>query len=101
MPNKAQTSVKNETLLKAPRKYAVIMHNDEITTMEFVVSVLIKVFHKAPTDAAKIMMQIHESERGLAGVYTYDIAVTKKIQADQLSGINGFPLKLTVEVIEE
>jgi ATP-dependent Clp protease adaptor protein ClpS len=82
--------------VKMPMMYAVVMFNDDITTMDFVVDVLIKVFHKNPVDASAVMMAIHESGQGVAGVYTYDIAVTKKIYADQLAAEKDFPLQMTI-----
>jgi len=82
---------------KLPRTYAVVLYNDDITTMDFVVDVLVKVFHKSTAEASIVMMQVHEAGKGVAGIYTYDIAVTKKMQADRLAAEKGFPLKLTVE----
>jgi ATP-dependent Clp protease adaptor protein ClpS len=80
-----------------PGMYAVVMYNDEITTMDFVVDVLVKVFHKSTLEASNIMMDIHHRGQGIAGIYTFDIAVTKKSQADRLSAEKGFPLKLAVQ----
>ena len=87
--------------LKKPSDYAVIIWNDDITTMEFVVSVLTKVFHKKPQDAAALMMEVHEKGQGVAGVYTYDIAISKKARTDAMSAEKGFPLKLTLREIED
>ena len=86
-----------ENKVKAPRLYAVMMYNDDITTMDFVVELLVKVFHRSTADAAVVMMQVHKQGKGIAGIYTYDIAVTKKIHADQMAAEKGFPLRLTVE----
>ena len=95
MESRPNLAVENK--LKTPRLYAVMLYNDDITTMEFVVELLVKVFHKTPEDASSIMMQIHQVGKGIAGIYTYDIAVTKKRQADQMAAEKGFPLRLTVE----
>jgi ATP-dependent Clp protease adaptor protein ClpS len=76
--------------------YAVIIHNDEITTMDFVTEVLTQVFHKTLVSAASLMMEVHEMGHGVAGVYVFDIAVTKKSQADLMAAERGFPLKLTI-----
>jgi len=87
--------------VKTPRLYAVMMHNDDFTTMDFVVDVLVKVFHKTNEEAAGVMMQVHEQGKGIAGIYTYDIAVTKKVHADQMAAEKGFPLRLTVEWVTD
>ena len=85
------------TDLKIPRMYAVVLYNDDITTMDFVVELLVKVFHKTPDEATAIMMEVHQIGKGVAGIYTYDIAATKKMQADQMSAEKGFPLRLGIE----
>ncbi|MDR1066258.1 MAG: ATP-dependent Clp protease adaptor ClpS [Clostridiales bacterium] len=77
--------------------YRVIMHDDDYTTMDFVVEVLMKIFHKSSLEASNIMLQVHNDGKGVAGVYTYDIAATKKLQANQMAGQMGFPLKLTLD----
>ena len=82
---------------KVPKLYAVVLYNDDITTMDFVVEMLVKVFHKTTADASDIMMQVHQQGRGVAGVYTFDIAVTKKKQGEQMAAERGFPLRLGVE----
>jgi len=85
-----------QDIVKTPKMYAVILLNDDVTTMDFVVDLLIKVFHKSTVEASAVMMQVHENGQGIAGVYTYDIAVTKKIQSDRMASEQGFPLKLTI-----
>ena len=82
---------------KTPKLYTVTLYNDDITTMDFVVELLVKIFNKTTAEASIIMIQVHEKGKGVAGIYTYDIAVTKKIQADQLIAEKGFPLRLEVE----
>ena len=83
--------------LQKPALYNVIIHNDDYTTMDFVVEVLIRIFNKKHEDAAMIMTHVHENGRGVAGTYTYDIAATKKMETDKNSRETGFPLKLTLE----
>ncbi|MDR1542689.1 MAG: ATP-dependent Clp protease adaptor ClpS [Clostridiales bacterium] len=97
MSYQTQSTVLGAPKLKEPKMYAVIMHNDDVTTMDFVVEVLQKVFNKSPHESAVIMMSVHRGGKGVAGVYTYDLAVTKKRQADLMSRQRRFPLKLTVE----
>ncbi|MCL2841363.1 MAG: ATP-dependent Clp protease adaptor ClpS [Defluviitaleaceae bacterium] len=100
MNSKTDTVVEQHTILKTPAMYAVIIHNDDITTMEYVVEVLVDIFQKAATDAAALMMDVHEKGYGVAGVYPFDIAATKKSQADLLSAKRGFPLRLTLQEVE-
>ena len=83
--------------VKQPEEYRVILLNDDFTTMEFVVSVLMTVFHKAVPEATRIMLDVHKKGRGIVGVYTYDIAATKVNQVHTLARQNGFPLKCTME----
>jgi len=87
--------------LRQPKMYAVTMHNDDVTTMDFVVDVLVRVFRKPPAEASRIMMDIHNNGSGVAGVYTFDLAVTKKIQTERLAHEKGFPLRLTVDELQE
>lgn len=96
-----KTILKDEIKLKKPKMYSVIIHNDEITTMDFVVLILNKIFNKSLEESTKLMLEIHERGIGTAGIYTYDIAVTKKGQADSMSIENNFPLKITVEEFGE
>lgn len=89
--------VENKVKLQKPKLYAVVILNDEITTMDFVVKILNKIFDKSLDEATRLMLEVHENGKGIAGVYTYDIAVTKKSQVDILSIENNFPLKIVVE----
>jgi ATP-dependent Clp protease adaptor protein ClpS len=97
METNAQVIHQQEISVRMPGMYAVVMFNDEITTMDFVVDILVRVFHKSTIEASNVMMEIHRQGQGIAGIYTYDIALTKKTQADQLSAEKSFPLKLTVQ----
>ena len=93
------SKVIERTNIKArlPRRYNVIMYNDDFTTMEFVVAILNIIFNKSFEEANKIMMEVHKAGKGIAGVYTYDIAVTKRNKAISMAREEGFPFKLTVE----
>ena len=86
-----------EEELKEPEEYSVLLLNDDYTTMEFVVTVLMTVFRKSLTDATRIMLDVHKKGKGTVGVYSYDIAVTKINQVHTLARQNGFPLKCTME----
>ena len=77
--------------------YRVILHNDHYTAMDFVVEVLVRVFHKPPAEATKIMMDVHKRGTGVCGVYTYDLAVTKVRKVHAMARSRGFPLKCTFE----
>ncbi|MCY6356120.1 ATP-dependent Clp protease adaptor ClpS [Clostridium sp. ZS2-4] len=96
---KEEIIFKEDTRIKAkkPKMYKVIFHNDDYTTMEFVIEVLVKVFNKNPAEAAKIMYDVHKKGRGVAGIYSYDIAMTKISQVMDMSEESGFPLKLSME----
>ena len=96
---KQQTSVRTRTNvdLREPRRYKVLIHNDDFTTMDFVVQVLREVFYLSDENAQALMLQVHHSDRAVVGIYTYDIAVSKAQKATNMARENGFPLRLTVE----
>ncbi|MFN3410793.1 MAG: ATP-dependent Clp protease adaptor ClpS [Exilispira sp.] len=82
---------------KEPPLYKVIMHNDNITTMDFVVSILQMIYDKNYDEAVEIMLKIHNTGNAVVGVYTLDIAVSKINKTHQLARAKGFPLKCTYE----
>ena len=86
-----------ERKLERPRMWRVLLHNDDYTTQEFVVWVLETVFHKPAAEAFAIMMSVHRSGMGVAGVYTHDVAETKLKSARQLAEEHEFPLLVTME----
>lgn len=86
-----------KTKLKKPSMFKVLLHNDDYTTMEFVVLVLRTVFLKTDTEAYKIMMAVHQAGIGVAGVYTFEVAEAKANKVIELARENGFPLLCTVE----
>ena len=92
---------RQRNLLKEPRRYKVIIHNDDFTTMDFVVEVLKTVFFYSDEKAEALMLQVHHSNKAVVGIYTYDIAVSKANKATNLAREKGFPLRLTVEPEEE
>lgn len=83
--------------IKIPKKYKVIMHNDDYTTMEFVIYVLKRFFHKKQSEAQQIMMDIHTKGAAICGIYTLDIAKTKCRQVGTEARKQQFPLKVTWE----
>lgn len=82
---------------KEPRQFHVILLNDDYTTMEFVVMVLEQVFQKGPAEAFRVMMQVHVNGRGLAGVYSWEVAETKVEVVTSMARQAGFPLKAVIE----
>ena len=83
-------------MISEPMFHAVL-HNDDYTTMEFVVKILESVFHKPEPDAFRIMMQVHLEGKGICGAYTYEEAETKVATVHDLAQAAGFPLRATVE----
>lgn len=83
--------------VKEPPKMAVLLHNDDYSTMEFVIEVLIRFFKRTPEESVKIMLSVHERGSGVAGIYPAEIAETKVEQVAEYSKANGFPLRATVE----
>ncbi len=86
-----------DTVLQEPKMYRVILHNDHYTTMDFVVEVLMLVFHKPAAEATKIMLDVHKKGAGMCGVYTYDIASTKVTLVHNMAKRREFPLKCSLE----
>lgn len=98
MPN-LELEEKLDIKLLEPKKCKVFLLNDDYTSMEFVVYVLMNVFKKTQEDAVSIMLQVHHNGKGLCGIYTCDIAKTKVFQVSQLARSNGFPLKAITEQV--
>jgi len=89
--------LEEDTETREPDEYRVILLNDDYTTMEFVVAVIMSVFHKDLFEATRVMLDVHRKGRGVVGVYTYDIATTKINKVHAMARENGFPLKCTME----
>lgn len=83
--------------VKRPRQYKVLLHNDDYTTMEFVVYVLQRFFGKTSEEAQRIMLKVHTEGVGVCGVYTHEIAETKVTQVSKAAKENGHPLMCTME----
>ncbi|MDP4177478.1 MAG: ATP-dependent Clp protease adapter ClpS [Bacillota bacterium] len=83
--------------IKRPSMYKVIIYNDDYTTMDFVVEVIMRVFHKSNVEATKIMLDVHNLGRGIVGIYSYDIASSKISKVNKMARSEGFPLKLSME----
>ncbi|WP_456457815.1 ATP-dependent Clp protease adaptor ClpS [Nitratifractor sp.] len=89
--------IENEIEVREPPLYRVILHNDDYTTMEFVVEVLMTIFHKNRDEAEEIMWTVHERGKAICGIYTFEIAQTKAEQVRILARRNAFPLLATIE----
>jgi ATP-dependent Clp protease adaptor protein ClpS len=86
-----------KTLLERPPLHKVVLLNDDYTTMDFVIRVLIEVFHKSIIDATQIMLDVHQKGKGIVGVYPYDIAYSKVLQVERLAEKEQFPLMAVIE----
>ena len=94
---KIKEEIESELALDEPRMYRVVLHNDDYTTMDFVVMVLKRIFHKTQEQAEQIMLDVHKRGKGVCGVYTFEIAQTKVEQVKLLAKENQFPLLATYE----
>ncbi|HEX3129625.1 MAG TPA: ATP-dependent Clp protease adaptor ClpS [Thermoanaerobaculia bacterium] len=96
-----ETVTERKRKTKRPRRWKVLLHNDDFTTMDFVVHVLMTHFHKSPPEATHIMLQVHHKGVGVAGTYPKDTAETKVGEVMAEARENGMPLLLTTEPAEE
>ncbi len=86
-----------ERRAKRPELYSVVLHNDDYTTMEFVVEVLETLFGRNPAEAYRIMMKVHVEGRGVAGTYPHEVAETKVATVHERARAEGFPLRASLE----
>jgi ATP-dependent Clp protease adaptor protein ClpS len=91
------TQRRTQRKLQKPKLYKVLLHNDDYTTMEFVVFVLMSIFHRSETDAVQIMLHVHKNGIGVAGVYTYEVAETRIAQVEGLARQHEYPLRCSME----
>jgi ATP-dependent Clp protease adaptor protein ClpS len=99
MTSKGATKIKQETKQEIEKEqlYKVLLHNDDKTTMEFVVCVLMGIFEHTEQESERIMMAVHNSGIGIAGVYSLKVANNKVNQVHAIASVKGFPLKCSVE----
>lgn len=83
--------------VREPRRYRVLLHNDDYTTMDFVVEILVDIFRKTVTEAHAVMISVHETGLGCCGVYTQEVAETKVTQVHARARKAGFPLRCSME----
>lgn len=94
---KGEVKNQSKTDLREPKRYKVIMHNDDYTPMDFVVLVLIEQFGKKKEEAVRLMLMVHEGGRAVVGTFSYDIAKTKVRTVTALAREEGYPFRLTIE----
>lgn len=97
MEGKTSNKVKDKVSIKKPSKYKVIMYNDDFTTMDFVIYILVKIFNKNDYEAYDLMMMVHKGGSAIVGVYSYDIAKSKVEKSLSLAEAEGFPFRINIE----
>jgi len=85
--------------LQEPHLYKVLLHNDDYTSMDFVVMILETIFHKTTDEATRIMLNVHHQGQGIAGVYTREIGETKVASVHRMARKNQYPLKCSLEQV--
>jgi ATP-dependent Clp protease adaptor protein ClpS len=90
-------ATEKKTQTARPRLWRVLLHNDDFTTMEFVVKVLVTIFGKTPAEATDLMLQVHHRGACIGGVYTYEVAETKVAAVEQMARQAEFPFLCTME----
>lgn len=96
LENDLNNILEDESIMLPPEK-KVVFYNDDFTTMDFVVEVLVSIFNKSPVEAQTIMETVHKNGSAVAGTYTYDIAVSRTSLTRTIAKKNGFPLRVEVE----
>lgn len=94
-----ETIPRQKEKLQAPRQFKVLLHNDDYTSMEFVVRILKAVFHKNEAEATAIMLKVHQEGVGVCGIYPREVAETKAELVKSLARRDGFPLLCTIEEV--
>ena len=97
MATQGSVKERSKSKIKEPRQFNVVMHNDDFTSMEFVVQILVDIFHKDEITAQAIMLNVHKNGHAVVGKYPYDIAATKVNLALIRAKNEGYPFRMTVE----
>jgi ATP-dependent Clp protease adaptor protein ClpS len=97
MNTEVTTVERNTFSFDTPKKYKVVLLNDDSTPMAFVIELLVHIFNKNKSEAENITLQVHNSGRGIAGIYYYEIAEQKVHEATSVSRANSFPLSFKIE----
>ncbi len=93
----SETGTGTDQEIREPKLYRVLLHNDDYTTMDFVIEILVTVFRKPAAEATKIMLDVHQKGKGICGVFTYDIAASKVALVHHRARKREFPLKCSLE----
>jgi len=97
LANELEIELDSDLEVSEPKKFKVILLNDDYSTMDFVIDVLTKIFRKTVDQATQIMLNIHNNGKDVCGIYTHEIAATKVAQVKTLAREKGFPLKAIME----
>jgi ATP-dependent Clp protease adaptor protein ClpS len=97
MSTDIQLDEKIKVTTREPKNWKVIFLNDDATPMNFVIQVLVEIFRHTDESAEDVTMQVHETGSGIAGVYSFEIAEAKAVEATNLARTNGFPLQIKLE----
>ncbi len=92
---------REEVKIVRPPLYQVLLHNDDYTTMEFVILVLKKFFGKSTEEATAIMLKVHHDGVGVCAIYTFEVAETKAQRVRSFAKSNGYPLKCSIEKVDD
>lgn len=96
-PLNVGSDIAETTSIEVPPEKDVVFYNDDYTTMDFVVEVLVSIFNKSHDDAENLMQTVHQNGSAVIGTYTYDIAVSRTNLTRSIAKKNGFPLRVEVE----
>ena len=92
-----EVAEKTRPTTKRPQLFKVVLHNDDYTTMEFVIEVLERIFNKSPAEAFRIMIHVHTRGHGVCGAYSYEVAETKVGLVHDRAREQGYPLRASME----
>lgn len=99
MAVRGETSEKTRSHIREPKRYQVIMHNDDYTPMEFVVDILMGIFYKGEGEANMLMLKVHQEGEATVGSYSYDIAQSKVRLATEMAEDEGYPFRLSIREV--
>jgi ATP-dependent Clp protease adaptor protein ClpS len=97
LASELEIELDSELEVSEPKKYKVILLNDDYSTMDFVIDILTNIFRKTESQSTQIMLNIHNKGKDICGIYTHEIASTKVLQVKSLAREKGFPLKAIME----
>ena len=92
-----QLDEKIKVTVSEPKRWKVILLNDDSTPIEFVVSILIEIFKHNAESAREVTLQVHETGSGVAGTYSFEIAEAKAVEATSQARAEGYPLQIKLE----